>query len=221
MNKLIVLITALSLWAGPASASFAPNAKRYLSSKDFFSLLTQKFPILTDANQRWTLGESCVFLGKDNSNPVGLINPATGTPASMTPTAGSVRWLGSCVEKVATQQTKIFSNSANEKLWTKYWSQELLNKFRDKNSPHNPYHQFSTLEWRDLTPRQREWQIRFLIEEFIGPNPVIADLGLVKGSDELTAIIAQVLPDDSNLKLNAANVQLMMAVTLREEFISY
>lgn len=231
MNKIIFAALVSLLTTQSAVASFSENSRRYLSPKDMAALLVQKFPVLEklDVLQRTkvaspgTVPASCWAVGVRNGNASGLSLPAIGAPATTTPGAAFVRWWGSCADMIIAKQIEVLTTTkaTDEALWQKYWTTELLNKYRDKKNASEPFHKFDKIPWSDLTVRQREMQTRFLIEEMIGPNGVIRDLGFVNGIDQLSSQIVKLIPDDSPLKLNAANRVLMTAITLREEFITY
>lgn len=226
MNKwlVILILSSASAWG-----SFTENSRRYLSPKDMFSLLNQKFPVLKDKDQlaRYFLPGpqiplSCWGLGLRNGNSTGLVLPAIGSPATATPGTAFVRWWGSCADLIVKKQFEVLSSKAHdEDLWRKYFADEILNKYRDKANPTQPYHRLKQVEWRTLTPKQKSAQIRFLIEELIGPNAIIADLGFAKGIDDLATIIQSAVADDSTLSIIDANQILITGVTLREEFITY
>lgn len=218
-----------------SSASFRENSRRYLSPKDMATLLLQKFPVVGDIDQvdkykdrrgryiaEGGVPVSCWGVGLRNSSATGVTIPAVGAPATTEPGAAFVRWWGYCADKVVAKQMAMLSlRPADEPLWRKYWLQELLTKFRDKKKPADPFHKFNEIPWSDLTSAQRHRQIRFLIEEMIGPNAVVAEAGFAKGIDDLAAQIRKIVPDDSPLMLNEVNRTLITAVALREEFITY
>lgn len=226
MNKWLIVFLLVST---QAFASFSENSRRYLSPKDMFTLLNQKFPVLKDKEQLATfymptdkIPVSCWALGLRNGNSTGLVLPAIGTPATSTPGTAFVRWWGSCADLIIKRQFEVLNLKGNdEALWGKFYAPEILGKYRDKSNPSQPFHQLSKEEWGRLSPKQKNTQIRFLIEELIGPNAVIADLGFAKGLDDLVAVIQSAVPDDSSLTINEANQIFLTGVVLREEFITY
>lgn len=223
MNKLISLFAGLILVVSQyAGASFAEKNKRYLSTKDMFTLLTQKFPLLSNPNSVQTLKPSCWVIGSNNTNVTGLVNPAVGSPATTQPSAGFVRWWGSCAELIIKDQFTVLKNNPTfEKLWQRYWAPAVLDQLRDKSNVADPFHQLQEIEWKKVSNRTKDAQIRYLIEEFIGPNPVIRDLGFVKGTDELIGILKDTLDPNSTMTFSDANQKLILATLLREEFLTY
>lgn len=230
MNKYLSLLVVGLFFGHGAQASFAENSRRYFSTKDMFSVLTQKFPVLNnpDRLQHVPMGKTekiaptCWAIGVRNESATGLTIPAIGAPAATAPGAAFVRWWSSCVDEIVRQQfEELKAKPSQQPLFAKYWAPELLLAFRDPNDTKNPYHRLQEETWDNLKPGQRFTQIRFLIEELIGPNAVITDLGFAKGIGDLTQTIQRVVPDDSPLKLSEANRKLITAIALREEFLTY
>ncbi len=227
MNKWFIVF--LIFFSSQAFASFSENSRRYLSPKDMFTLLNQKFPVLQDkqhlAKYHFPSDQvplSCWGLGLRNGNSTGLVLPAIGAAATASPGTAFVRWWGSCVDQIVIKQFMALNLKANDEgLWKKFYAPEILDRYRDKGNVKEPFHRLTSVEWKDLPPNLKQVQIRFLIEELIGPNPVIADLGFAKGIDDLAATIQSIVPDDSNLKISHATQALITGVTLREEFITY
>jgi len=225
MNKSAVLL--LLFVAHTASASFLETSKRYVSPKDMFTLLAQKFPLLNEPkaqtikNSCWVIGGNNV-IGGGNTNLIGLVNPALGVPAITQPSSGFVRFWGDCADRIVNNQFhELTLKPADEQLWRRFWAQSILDRFRDRTKPADPFHKLKTLDWDGLSNRNKDDQIRFLVEEFIGPNAVIADMKLVKGTDELVELIKQSITGGAGVKIFDANKQVILAVILREEFITY
>lgn len=213
-----------------AFASFSENSRRYLSPKDMFTLLNQKFPVLQEKEHlaRYYLPSdkiplSCWGLGLRNGNSSGLVLPAIGVPAASSPGTAFVRWWGSCADQIVHTQLMVLENLklADQGLWSRYYAPEVIEKYRDKGNAKEPFHRLTTEKWKDLPPKLKQAQIRFLIEELIGPNAVVADLGFAKGIDDLAATIQTIVPDDSEMKISHVNRALLTGVILREEFITY
>lgn len=220
MNKLIFL--SVLIWTLQAHASFSETSRRYLSPKDMFTLMSQKFPVLSDVQVVDSFDPSCWIIGSSNVNITGLVNPALSLPASTHPGAGFVRWWGSCGEKIiGLQFGQLAAKPANEKLWRRYWDQAVLDRFRDTGRPADPFHKLSSAKWTAMSEKMRGDHIRYLIEEWIGPNAVVKDLGIAKGTEELAEILKSVLGSTPGLTMQEANQKLILALVLREEFVTY
>lgn len=219
MSKLILLFAAFQY---SASASFLETSRRYLSAKDMFTVMAQKFPVLNNPLQVEKLNPTCWVVGQSNMNITGQVVPAIGVPAASQPGAGFVRWWASCAEKILNMQFKeLEAKPADAKLWRRYWAPDVLDRFTDKNSPDSPFHKLATAKWANVIPKVRDDQVAFLIEEWIGPNAVIKDLGFAKGTNELAGILKGALDPASDLTFEQANQKLLLALMLREEFITY
>lgn len=220
MNKFIFVLV-LSLGA-QAHASFLQASKRYLAPKDMFTLLAQKFPVVHDVNVVGNLDKSCWMLGNKNTNVIGLTSPAIGAPATTQPGAGFVRWWGSCADTIIKAQfTQLAGKPTDEKLWQRFWEQGLLDRIRDAAKPDDPYHKVNSSKWESLGKKVRDNHVRYLIEEWIGPNAVVKDLGFAKGTEELMDILKAALGSSTTMTVKEANQTLILALVLREEFLTY
>lgn len=209
MQTRFLLFLSVALFASAASASFTENSRRYLSPKDIFTVWTQKFPILADSAKASQLNSACWMIGDGNSNVTGAVNPAVGKASVDTPPPGFVRWLGSCAHDIVMAQFQDLKaqTTRRSKLYGKYWPKEALDKLDGK--------------WSDLNPVVQTSIVRYAIEEMIGPEPVIKDLGFVKNMDELVKVVQAAATSDASLSVWDATAQIYLALSLREEFLTY
>lgn len=217
----LVLMSAM-LTAATSSAAFTQNARRYLAPKDIFILWTQKFPILTDAKKGRALNPQCWAINAGNLNVIGAVNPVLGKPSVESPAPGFVRWLGSCTAEIVSAELEdLKTKQTNEKLWHHFWPEEVLSRFRDTSSSETPYRLMAETAWSKLSQEMQKAVVRHVVEEWIGPEVVIKDLGFARNAAELNALVLATLPTDASLTMTEALKGILLATALREEFITY
>lgn len=203
------------LFSQMAVGSFDENSKRYLSPRDMFLLLEQKLPVMRDKERMDDAPQNCWAAGVRNQTVTGASIPALGKPSSGKPTAGFVRWWGTCVEAlIELQNQQLVDSPKNKDLWARYFNPSLRTKLKSSR-------EILGTKWKDLSEAEKNEQIRFLVEDWIGPDPVIKDLGFASGLEEVIARVRTALPETSNLNLLDANRRLGLAIMLREEFLVY
>src|SRR5262245_36235784 len=102
MNKFFAALILLN--GVSAHGAFLETSRRYLSPKDMFTLMTQKFPALNSPANVEKFNPTCWVVGRKNANVTGQVIPAIGVPATTQPGAGFVRWWASCSEKIVAMQ---------------------------------------------------------------------------------------------------------------------
>lgn len=205
-----VLVCLMLLLPQAGWAAFSETSRRYASPRDLFNLLAQKFPVLNDKQKTGELGQACWMIGAKNANVIGAINPGVGTPASDQPVTGFVRWLGTCGNRLVDMQFEVLKSRPKAlKLWTLYFPEDLARKYAG---------QLEKTPWSAVPQEERRRIVVHMIESLIGPAAVIRDLGLAEDMNALTETVLKALPDGN---LNDAAKQAVLALMMREEFISY
>lgn len=216
------IIMLLSVFSCLSHASFTENTRRYLSPKDIMALWAQKFPQVTQLEYGQQSSASCWSIGSGNVNLTGAVNPAIGKPSVNAPPPGYVRWIGSCTNQIVFAQfQELKIQGKNEKLWRKYFPLDLLNKYRNKADAEQPFQKFFQSQWSTLSLDEQKSLITFSIEEMIGPEPVLKDLGYVKSMGDMMSLIQNATKDFSQYSVEAMMQRVLLATTLREEFITY
>lgn len=213
---ILAAATLFTLASQPAMAAFSETGRRYVSPRDVFNLLEQKFPVLKKVDVLKNVRPDCWSIQNRNATILGTVSPALGVPGIAQPSPGFVRWWGACADKVVSVQ---FANLKETKptaaLLGKYWPLELLQRHQQNGDYANLWDQ----TWQDLKPADRQAILHHAIEEMIGPDVVVKDLGLVDSSDALVSLIEPTLESkDSVWKVTQ---QIYIALTLREEFLIY
>jgi hypothetical protein len=219
MKNLIVFI--LIFFAGSSFAAFKQQSRRYLAPRDFSQILTQKFPVMNGLIDTIPLGE-CQMISMKNRGLLGTVSPALGTPNTENPTPNFVRWLGSCVTKIAQAQFVFLqAHPKNLSDWRRYWPPSVLNHFKDAGDSNQPFHRLNETDWSTLSLIQKAEIVSFNIESMIGPESVLKDLGQVKSMSELVDRIRSIVDQTPGKTVFQATEQIVVAVALREEFISF
>lgn len=192
-----------------ASASFSETSRRYLSPRDLFNVLGQKFPIM-NSEKVLTLKPTCWKIGS-NINLIGAVNPAVGSPAAELPVTGFVRWLGTCGGNLVKLQFEdLARRQTDENLWKQFFPENFRAKYAST---------FQTAKWNSLPEETRDEVLRYQIEMMIGPENVIKDLGFAGSTSDLLKVLKAATAVGGTIS-EAAQLS-MVALVLREEFISY
>lgn len=203
---LLCLLLPLQGWA-----SFSETSRRYLSPRDLFNVLGQKFPVVSNLPKIRTLKPTCWMIGDFNINLIGSVNPAVGAPAAAQPVTGFVRWLGTCGGSlVKLQFEELAAKPGNEKLWLRFFPEG----FRAKHAS-----ELDKTNWSSLDQDERDSVLRYQIETLIGPDAVIKDLGFADGTEALLKVVQKSAAQGTTI--SQAAQQSLLALILREEFISY
>ena len=217
----LFLLAIVTCGAG-ANAAFTENSRRYLSPRDLFNVMAQKFPILRDQGKlkSGALDLNCWAIVNSNENVLGVVNPALGKPAVELPPPGFVRWLGSCGHKIiALEMQDLVANQKDERLWEKYFPAQILDKFRDSADKKTHYHALPSATWGELDPSLKAAMLKYSVGEMIGPEAVIHDLGYAKCTQDLTDALTKTVTDEMNIPDVLHNI--LLGLVLREEFLSY
>jgi hypothetical protein len=224
-----LIILYLTLLTLDGHAAFTENSRRYLGPRDIFNLWAQKFPASIDPTKNTAVDASCWSVTTPNMfgipttvnmNVIGAVNPAFGKPASALPPPGFVRWMSGCANSiVALQFSDLVAQPTNDLLWKKYFAPAIVAKYRDATNVQNPYHLLLETQWTVLSPDLKDALVRYSIEEMIGPEPVIQDLGIAKSIVDLVSLIESTLSSAGSI--SDAAQKIWFATALREEFISY
>ena len=221
MKHLQILILLLTL-CGTSHASFSQNTRRYLSPKDIMALWSQKFPQTTKIEYATYNHRGCWMIGAQNVNFLGVVNPAIGSPAVLAPPAEYVRWLGTCTSQILAAQFKVLlSHGKDEKLYRKYFPNALLEKYQDGTDPDHAFKALTGKIWSELSEEEQRSLILFSVEEMIGPEPVLKDMGFVKDMAEMVVLIQNSIKPFAQSEVSAVLQKVLLATALREEFITY
>ncbi len=218
----IMLVLLVGAFSNRAQAAFSENSRRYLSSKDMFSVMMQKFPVLKDSSKAKSLSPYCWIANNQNLSVLGSVIPVTGKPASDLPSPGFVRWLGSCAAEIIRLQVEdLKAQPTKQSLWANYFPKAILTDNGEHGKAQTNLTRVLTMKWGDLTSEVQDEVILHAIEELIGPDSVVRELGFAKNSSELSKIVRRTLSGDEKAQLEQSIIQIYSALVMREEFLTY
>lgn len=211
MKRCIAVLLMAALLPSPSYASFSETSRRYVSPRDIFNLLHQKFPVVGDTAKIRKLKATCWAIGGFNMNLIGAVNPAVGAPAAEQPVTGFVRWLGTCGrELIQLQITQLKEKPDDVKLWSLYFPEGFVKKYQAE---------IETKPWSSVPAEERRQVVKWQIENLIGPEAVIKDLGFAESASALADLVEKAVANEGSIE--AAAKTSLLALLLREEFISY
>lgn len=169
----------------PVMASFENLKLRHLSPVDIVQVMNMRFPLpdLDPTNPDSEELEKCQKISSSNAFILGASSPLSGKPVQSEPHTVFVKWFFDCLNLLATEHFKHFSEKSDLTAVAKFIPEEILAKI-------SSFEILKSSSWNELNLEDREKIIRFQLEMAIGPEKVLAD---VKSIDSFSAKTARIL----------------------------
>lgn len=200
-------------FASVSQAAFEQTSQRYLSGKDYFLVFKSHFQVVKDG--QFSQEKSCMKFTDSTEGLLGFSSPALGRPSSPKPTPAFVTWYSRCTMAIVKAEfAQIKANNFSSKLLSKFTPKALI------SSP--PKAGFEKTPWNALSPKLQDSVLSHLINEFIGPEEILQDLGWSDSPERYAESIRKSVESKSeNLTLWEALQGITITLMLREEFIRY
>lgn len=212
MKSLIFLLlagcsVATTPHTGLRIASYEQKQVRYMAPLDLINTLIQTFGAMPYPGE-------CTQLTASNRTLLGDSSAATGSPIFSEPSSNFVRWYVGCVNQYTQNLQSVSESSAIDSAGARSFYGATLSAARAskpslQNSP------FNSLD--------RATQVRAVvdhIDQMIGPSDVVADFGFYLSSEAMAEKIATDVAA-TPISVEDAMRKIMMAIALRDEFMSY
>lgn len=223
MKKIILIFQVLLFFHGSkALASFDENQRRYMTGEEIIWSLQQFLPTSGQPNCTG-IDNPITNSAADGASKLGLDSPITGEPVSASPNQATVEWITSCVQQAMTDKNGLCADQKQllHLLGPAGFDRITVSASGDHLSPVY-YCQYNMDQlWSTWSLAEKQALIRGMVLNFLGPDSVIMDFGLIKNVDDFRKILLDKLDAKSDRTVASVITFLAMNLSIRDEFLSY